>query len=210
MRTMVYDRHTLEALLANSLREKTDSYTVKAILDKYTSLFELLDASEQELQQISGIGYAKARQIKAVLELGRLLAVPPKQERQTIRSPQDAFELFRYELAHLQQEHFIIAGLNTKNHVLFKHTVTIGTLNASLVHPREVFRPLIRHAAASCIVAHNHPSGDSTPSREDITVTKRLQEAGEIIGIDVLDHIVCGVEEFTSLKERGFMDGGKI
>jgi DNA repair protein RadC len=205
LKTMVYDRHTLETLLANSLQERTDSYTVKAILDRYSSLFELLDASEQELQQIVGIGKAKARQIKAVFELGRLVAVPPKQERLVIRSPQDAYELFRYDLTHLHQEHFVVAGLNTKNHVLFKHTVTIGTLNASLVHPRECFRPLIRHAAASCIVAHNHPSSCTEPSREDIEVTKRLTKAGNIIGIEVLDHIIVGANEFTSLKEKGFM-----
>jgi DNA repair protein RadC len=205
MKTMVYDRHTLEALLANSLRERTDSYTVKALLDKYTSLFELLDASELELQQINGIGQAKARQIKAVLELGRLLAVPPKQERQTIRSPQDAYDLFRYELAHLHQENVLIAGLGTKNRVKFTKVVFIGSLNACVLHPREIFRELIRNAAASCIVAHNHPSGDTTPSREDIEVTKRLAEAGNIIGIEVLDHIIVGANEFTSLKEKGLM-----
>jgi DNA repair protein RadC len=208
MKTMVYDRSTLETLLANTLREKTDSYTVKEILKLYPTVLDLLDASEEELQLINGIGPAKARQIKAVLELGRLLSSPPKQNRYTIRSPRDAYMLLKDRIAFEKQENFMCIAMDTKNHVIGIHTITVGTLNSSLVHPREVFRPLIRQAAASFICGHNHPSGISKPSPEDITVTMRLQQVGDLMGIELLDHVIVSANEYTSLKERGYMDGG--
>lgn len=205
MKEMAYDNVNLQTLLAHTLREKADSYTLKELLHHYPTMLQLLNATEEELQQITGIGPTKARQIRSIIELSRLLSAPTKDERYVIRSPKDAFNLLKGELTPLTQEHFIVIGLNTKNHVLFTHTVTIGTLNSSLVHPREVFRPLIKKSACSCIVAHNHPSGDSTPSAEDINVTKRLVQAGEIIGIELLDHIIIGLDEFTSLKEKGWL-----
>ena len=109
------------------------------------------------------------------------------------------------ELRYLKKEHFICLFLNTKNQLIAQETLSVGTLNASLVHPREVFRAAIKCSSASLICVHNHPSGDPTPSPEDVALTKRLVEAGELVGIDVLDHIVIGEQQFISLKEQGLM-----
>lgn len=108
-------------------------------------------------------------------------------------------------MAYLTQEHFVVLCLNTKNEVQFRETVFVVSLNASIVHPRECFKLLIRRSCASAIVAHNHPSGQPDPSREDIEVTKRLSEAGKIMGCEILDHIIVGVEKFVSLKEKGHL-----
>src|SRR5665647_2151693 len=114
----------------------------------------------------------------------------------------DVADLMTEELRYLQKEHFVCLFLNTKNHVVGKETLSMVSLNASIVHPREVFRAAIKRSSASIICVHNHPSGDPTPSSEDIQLTQRLVEAGEIIGIDVLDHIVIGDHSFVSLKEQ--------
>jgi DNA repair protein RadC len=109
------------------------------------------------------------------------------------------------DMRFLSQEHFVCLYLNTKNQVLHKQTIFIGSLNASIVHPREVFREALKRSAASIICLHNHPSGDPAPSREDIEVTKRLVECGKMIGIDVLDHLIIGENKFVSLKEKGYL-----
>src|SRR5665647_1187816 len=117
----------------------------------------------------------------------------------------DVADLMTEELRYLQKEHFVCLFLNTKNHVIGQETLSMGSLNASIVHPREVFRAAIKRSSASIICVHNHPSGDPTPSPEDIQMTARLVEAGQIIGIEVLDHIILGDQNFVSLKEKGFM-----
>lgn len=109
------------------------------------------------------------------------------------------------DLRYLQKEHFVCLFLNTKNHVLAQETLSIGSLNASIVHPREIFRAAIKRSSASIICAHNHPSGDPTPSPEDIQITERLVQAGELIGIEVLDHVIIGDKHYISLKEQGLM-----
>jgi len=121
-----------------------------------------------------------------------------------IRSPEDVYRLFKHMDA-LTQEHLAVAYLTTKNTVIKTETVFIGSLNASIVHPREIFRHAVKLHCASIVVAHNHPSGDPTPSQEDINVTKRLAEAGKVLGIEVLDHIIIGRNKHTSLKEKGYM-----
>ena len=121
-----------------------------------------------------------------------------------IRSPEDVYRLFKHMDA-LAQEHLAVAYLTAKNTVIKTETIFIGSLNASIVHPREVFRPAVKLPCASIVVAHNHPSGDPTPSQEDIMVTKRLSEAGKVLGIEVLDHIIVGRNKHTSLKEKGYM-----
>ncbi len=123
----------------------------------------------------------------------------------SIRSPEDGANYVMNDMRFLSQEHFVCLYLNTKNQVLHKQTIFIGSLNASIVHPREVFKEAFRRSAASIICVHNHPSGDPTPSREDIEVTKRLVECGRIIGIDVLDHLIIGEKKFISLKEKGYL-----
>ncbi|MFF2909773.1 DNA repair protein RadC [Paenibacillus sp. NPDC057934] len=192
------------AIIANTLHEKKSSYTVEEIMKVFSTPEELLGATEQELMQIRGIGKVKAQQVIAALELAKLLN-SPKQPPAFIRSPQDAYEHLYSELSYLSKEHFICLFLNTKNRIIAKETVSVGNLNSAIVSPREVFRAAIKRASASLICAHNHPSGDATPSAEDIQLTKRLTEAGEIIGISVLDHLIIGDQQYVSLKERGLM-----
>lgn len=122
-----------------------------------------------------------------------------------IRSPHDAYELMKEFLGDVDREHFIVLCMDTKNQPTCIQTVHIGSLNSSIVHPREVLKPAILSNSCSCIVAHNHPSNDTTPSPEDIAVTKRLAEAGEIIGIEVLDHLIMCDDHFLSLKEKGYL-----
>ena len=153
---------------------------------------------------VSGLTQKKAEALLAALELGRRVYTEEPAIGQTIRSPEDAASMLM-EMKHLTQEHFVALFLNTKNVVIGKKTVFVGSLNASIVHPRELFHEAIQRTAASIIVGHNHPSGNSQPSREDIDVTKRLVEAGKLIGIEVLDHVIVGFNQYTSLKEKGYL-----
>ena len=196
-------------LLAILLR--TGTYAESAVLLAQRLLSEaggirnLVDMSVEQLTAIKGIGLAKALQIQAGIELGRRLARTVHPEAVVVRSPQDVSRLLMEELRYLTKEHFVCLFLNTKNHVMAQETISIGSLNASIVHPREVFHAAIKRRSASIICVHNHPSGDPTPSPEDIEITKRLVEAGRIVGIDVLDHVIIGDGKFVSLKEQGLM-----
>ncbi|QJC52943.1 DNA repair protein RadC [Paenibacillus albicereus] len=195
----------LAILLRTGSSSETAVHLASRILQQSGSLRGLVDMGHGDLTRIKGIGPAKALQIRAGIELGRRLARSRREETIAVRRPEDAAEVLMEDLRYLQVEHFVCLFLNTKNHIVARETLSVGTLNASLVHPREVFRAAIRHGSASLICAHNHPSGDPTPSAEDRALTARLQEAGELVGIDVLDHIVIGDGRFISLKERGFM-----
>ncbi|MFB6466465.1 DNA repair protein RadC [Cytobacillus sp. Hz8] len=198
-----FDKMTFKLLLATSIREKEDGYVVSEIFSRFPSIQELLEVTEEELLQINGIGKVKAKQIIAALKLARMNPTPVE-NRFTIRSPEDAYNYLK-DMAYLTQEHFVVLGLNTKNEVQFRETVFIGSLNASIVHPRETFKHLIRRSCASAIISQNHPSGSPDPSREDIDVTKRLSEAGKIMGCEILDHIIIGAEKYVSLKEKGYL-----
>jgi DNA repair protein RadC len=202
------DKLTNQELLAILLRTGTKNESVfvlaSRILKEIGTIRHLTEASVDELTRIHGIGIAKAVQIKAGIELGR--RVGRKQaEVLTIRSPHDAANYLMELLSLDQQEKFFCLYLNTKNQVVYEKAVFVGSLNASIVHPREVFKEAVKWSAASIIVSHNHPSGDPTPSREDIEVTKRLVEAGEILGIECLDHLIVGDGRFVSLKEKGYI-----
>ncbi|MCG8502026.1 MAG: DNA repair protein RadC [Firmicutes bacterium] len=165
----------------------------------------LHDISLEELKRIKGIGRVKAVQLKAVIQLAKRIAASGYQDKMCISSPADVSKLLMEDMRYLKQEHFKIIMLNVKNHVLKHVDITIGTLNASIVHPRDVFSEPIRVKCASVILVHNHPSGDPAPSHEDIEVTKRIVEAGKILGIDVLDHIIIGDGKYVSLKEKGII-----
>lgn len=194
-------------LLAIILRVGTRRQSALALADQllahFGSLRELREARCEELQAMEGIGLAKAAQILAALELGRRVQASVKIPA-VVRSPQDAADLIMEHLRYLDREVMRLIILDTKNQVIASPTVSVGTLNASMVHPREIFKECIRRSAASLIVVHNHPSGDPSPSTEDIQVTERLRRAGEILGIDVLDHIIIGDNRFVSMKEEGF------
>lgn len=175
------------------------------ILSDPRGLRYLAEVSLGELCELKGIGLAKAAQIKAAVELGKRLACLGPGFRPAIRSPQEVCTLVMEEMCYLDREHFRVVLLNTKNRVLAVETISIGSLNSSLVHPREVFKRAVQRSAAAVILIHNHPSGDPAPSPEDIEITRRLCEAGQIIGIEVLDHIIIGDHVFTSLKEKGYI-----
>lgn len=198
-----------QELLAIILRTGTKQESVLQLSYRIIQYFEglrlLKDASIEELTSLNGVGTAKAVQLIAAMELGRRVSRLQMEERYTIRSPEDGANYVMEDMRFLSQEHFVCLYLNTKNQVLHRQTVFVGSLNASIVHPREVFREAFRRSAASLICFHNHPSGDPTPSREDIEVTKRLAECGKMLGIDMLDHIIIGDQKFISLKEKGYV-----
>ncbi|ODP30510.1 UPF0758 protein [Paenibacillus nuruki] len=195
----------LAILLRTGTKDESVVHLANRIMRQVGSIRQLVDLSIEELTEIKGIGTAKAIQIKAGIELGRRITRTGKEEVKAIRSPRDAADLLIEQLRYLQKEHFVCLFLNTKNHIISQETLSMGSLNASIVHPREVFRAAIKCSSASIIFAHNHPSGDPTPSPEDVALTKRLVEAGKIIGIEVLDHLVIGDMKFVSLKEQGLM-----
>ncbi|MGG1312410.1 MULTISPECIES: RadC family protein [Cohnella] len=195
----------LAILLRTGTREQSVIHLAQRILNDCGSLKNLASLSWEELTQIRGIGPAKALQLQAAIELGRRVARSRLPETVQITKPQDAADLLMEEMRHLREERFVCLFLNTKNQVIGRETLSVGSLNASIVHPREVFRAAIRRSSASILCAHNHPSGDPTPSAEDILLTRRLTEAGELIGIEVLDHLVIGDNRFISLKETGCM-----
>lgn len=199
------DAELLAILLRTGSKEATALDLAALIMAKFQNLKRLVDASVEELAEIKGVGMAKACQVKAALELARRLARCTESPRPSIKSPDDAAALVMEEMRCLDREHFRVLLLNTKNQVVGVDEVSVGTLNYSAVHPREIFRGAIKRSAASVILVHNHPSGDPAPSREDIEVTQRLVEAGKIVGIQVLDHIVVGEKRYVSLKAEGLI-----
>jgi len=154
----------------------------------------------EDLLHVKGMGHARAAQLLAAAELGRRLW-PDGDAAALVRGPETVFDLTR-DIRAANREHFVGFYLNSRNQVLRREIISIGSLNASIVHPREVYQPAIAVSAASLILAHNHPSGDPTPSEEDLAITRRLVEAGRILGIDVLDHVVVAKDAYTSFKER--------
>jgi DNA repair protein RadC len=158
--------------------------------------------SFEELTKIHGMGEAKAAQVKAALEIGRRLLLAQPEQRPQITSPADVANLLMIEMAHLEQEHLRVVLLNTKNYVLKIETVYIGSINSSAVRIGEVFKTALKQNSAAIIVVHNHPSGDPTPSPEDVAVTRQLVEAGKLLDVDVLDHLVIGQGRWVSLRER--------
>ncbi|MED4851161.1 MAG: DNA repair protein RadC [Caldibacillus thermoamylovorans] len=198
-----------QELLAIILRTGTKNESVlqlaQRLIKEFQGLRMLMNASLEELTKIKGVGEAKAIQLLAAIELGKRIANMKNEERYVIRSPEDGANYVMEEMRFLTQEHFVCLFLNTKNEVIHKQTIFIGSLNASIVHPRELFKEAFRRSAASMICLHNHPSGNPEPSREDIEVTKRLVECGRILGVDVLDHIIIGDKRYVSLKEKGYL-----
>ena len=173
------------------------------VLAEFDGLAGLARAGYSELCEQRGLNHAKASEIMAALELGRRIASLAPEERARISCPQDAASLLTAEMEQLVQETLVVLLLNTRNQVVARRTIYIGTVNSSAVRPAEVLRPAIRENAPSIIVAHNHPSGDPTPSPEDISVTRDLAAAGKLLDIELLDHLVIGHGgRFTSLKEK--------
>ncbi|WP_257820421.1 RadC family protein [Salipaludibacillus agaradhaerens] len=198
-----------QELIALLLRSGTKSESVlqlsTRVIQHFNGLTLFKEAQVKELTAIKGIGEAKAIQLLAALELGKRVYHFSSEERYVIRSPEDVAQYMMDEMRQLNQEHFVVLYLNTKNQVLHKETIFIGSLNASIVHPREIFREAFRYSAASIVCLHNHPSGDPEPSQQDIEVTQRLVESGKMLGIALLDHVIIGDRRFSSLKEKGYI-----
>jgi DNA repair protein RadC len=198
------DGELLGLLFGIGSREKTAVELAGEVISEAGGLHGLYNVSVHELMRANGIGEAKACIILAAVELGRRIGQVRNPGRPVISSPADVERLVRGRIANLDRENFVVVLLNTKNEVIETPTVSIGTLGASLVHPREVFKPAIRASAASVILAHNHPSGKVEPSREDREVTRRLGEAAGILGIEMLDHVIVG-DGYFSMKEHGML-----
>ena len=200
--------NTME-LLAIILRTgvKGDSVlmTSQKLLSEFGNLQNIAQASVAEMCRVRGIGKAKAIQIKAALELGKRIEDPDYKPGYPVQTPEEAVKSVQSKLKGKRKEHFYILCLNTRNRVDETRQVSIGNLDSSIVHPREVFKDAISSLAAAVIFVHNHPSGDLEPSAEDINLTKRLIEAGELLGIPVLDHIIVGNKGYTSLKSRNLI-----
>ena len=190
-------------LLALVLRQ-SDLEAAMHIREQFPTLAELARASEQEITQIKGIGPQTAAALQASLELGRRLLNEALPNKRQVRSPEDAAMILTPVISHQEQEHFVVLYLNTRNVVTDEEILYKGSLNTSVVRVGEVFRGAIRRNCAAIIVAHNHPSGDPEPSPEDIALTHRLVEAGKLLDIEVLDHLIVGTHHgFVSLRERG-------
>lgn len=168
-----------------------------------TSLGFLLESTEEELRQIQGIGPAKAARLRACAELAKRLAngAPADGRRYVIRRGKEVFEYLQSTVSDLDREHFCILHLNSRNEVIGREVVSIGSLDATIVHPREIFKNSIKKSAASIVLVHNHPSGNPAPSDDDLSITRRLVEAGRLLGIGVLDHVIIARGSFVSVRE---------
>jgi DNA repair protein RadC len=194
----------LAILLGTGSKGNTAVALAGQVISESGDLFGLHGVSVHDLLGLHGIGEAKACIILAAVEFGKRLGRVRNPGRPVISSPEDVDGLLRGRIANLDRENFVAVLLNTKNEVIEFPTISVGTLSASLVHPREVFKPAIRASAAGIVLAHNHPSGKVGPSREDREVTRRLKGAAEIIGIEVLDHVILG-DGYFSMKEHGII-----
>lgn len=197
------DSELLAIILRVGSKNENVIRMAERLLSQFGGLIGLARASFEEMCSSHGIGEAKATQIKAALELGRRMQMASPHEKPQVRSPADAANLVMMEMGLLEQEQLRVVLLDTKNFVLRIPTVYSGSLNTAVVRIAEVFRDAIRVNCAAIIVIHNHPSGDPTPSPEDVRVTEMIVDAGRLLDIDVLDHLVIGRNRFVSLKERG-------
>jgi len=194
----------LQLILGRGVAGESVAVTAQKLLSHFGSLQKLSEASIEELSSIKGIGLAKASQIKAVFEISRRLSTQaPSYKSKELTDPEKVYRLIKNKLKDYHKEHFYIIALNSRNYSIAE--VSVGSLNASIVHPREVFAEAIKNKAASVIFVHNHPSGDPEPSEDDLEITKRLTESGKILGIEVIDHIIITKTEFVSFKERGLI-----
>lgn len=193
----------LAIILGSGMRGVPVLQLAQQILVKFGTLENLVGASVEELCKIKGLGIAKALQLKAAFSLGLRVSKKIPTARYRIEHPDHAYNLIKDELQNEKKELFVVILLDTRSCLINHHVISVGTLTRSLVHAREVFNPAIRHHAASIVVAHNHPSGDPTPSQSDFAITTSLIKAGKIIGIHVNDHLIIGSQGYISLRDKG-------
>lgn len=194
----------LQLILGRGIAGESVAITAQKLLSHFGSLQKLSEASIEELSSIKGIGLAKAAQIKAAFEISRRLSTQaPSYKSKELADPEKVYLLIKSKLKNYHKEHFYIIALDSRNHSIAE--VSVGSLNESIVHPREVFAEAIKNRAASVIFVHNHPSGDPEPSEDDLEITKRLVESGKILGIEVVDHIIVAKDSFFSFKNKGMI-----
>jgi DNA repair protein RadC len=194
----------LLAVLLGTGRKGESVLLVAKKLLKAAPFEKLPFLTPDEFRKISGIGPAKACELLASIELGKRLFQNKKVTIAQLLSPKDVFDNLK-DIRESKKEHFVVFFLDSRNQQIHREIISIGTINASLVHPREVFEPAVKYLAVQVILAHNHPSGELEPSEEDLTVNKRLVEAGKLLGIEVLDHIIVTKDSFSSFKENGLL-----
>ena len=202
----VISTHELIAIiLRTGSRQESVIELSKRVLYKYDNLKALSNAPVKDLMKIRGIGTSKAIELLAAFELGKRVHKESFHSQVKFHSPESIYLYLKDELEMKTQEHFIALYLNTKGELVKKETLFIGSLNSSLIHPRELFKHAVLNSAASIIVAHNHPSGDPTPSSQDIEITKILHKNGTMMDIELLDHIIVGKDRYYSFKEKGII-----
>lgn len=190
-------------LLGTGLAGKSVLILAQELVIRFGGLQGLLSASIEELKQVKGIGEAKAILLKAAFGLAMRAAKEGQEHHPHIQSPEEAFEIARMEIGHFKKEALLVLLRDIRGKVIHREIVAIGTLSEVLVHPREVFNPAVRHQAHSLILAHNHPSGDPTPSQKDIELTKHLLHSSRVMGIGLDDHLIVGKEKFYSMRRQG-------
>ncbi|PTE95170.1 RadC family protein [Staphylococcus equorum] len=197
----------LLAILINTGRKGSSSIDIaNELLKSVDNLKELKMLSISDLNKIKGVGLYKALILKAAFELGERMHSGSVDDKIQISSPKDVADFMMGKMEHLTQEKFIALFLNSKNVIIKQKTIFVGTLNSSIMHPREIFSEAIKCASNAIIVLHNHPSGDVTPSNEDIKTTERLKKCGQVLGIDLLDHIIIGDHIYLSMVEEGYFN----
>jgi DNA repair protein RadC len=206
----ISSQELLAVILGKGIKGESVLVTVQKLIQHFGNLQNILEASVEDLMKVRGIGFAKACQLIASFELSkRLLKENIEMEKERVKknaitSPSEIVKFIQSEIEDYSKEHFFVISFDVRNRILGIDKTSKGTLSASLVHPRETFESAIRRHAAQIIVAHNHPSGDCEPSEDDVRITKRLYEAGKIMGIELLDHIVVTKDNYTSLKDKNF------
>jgi len=191
----------LQLILGRGIAGESVMVTSQKLLSQFGSLQKLAEASIGELSSVKGIGPAKAAQIKAVFEIGRRISTQtPSYKSKELTNPEKVFKFMRSKIKDYSKEHFYVIALNSRNWSVSE--ISIGTLDSSLVHPREVFSEAIKNKAASVIFVHNHPSGDPEPSEEDLAITKKLIDSGNVLGIKVIDHIIITRSNFLSVQNQ--------
>ncbi len=196
----------LAAILGRGIRGESVVKTAQRLLDRFGTVEQMANASVEELSTIRGIGLAKSCQLKAAFELAnRLDKSSQNREKLVIKSPEEAYLEIKGKSRGQMKEHFWAILLNTRNQVIKTSEISVGSLDTSLVHPRELFKEAISASASSMILAHNHPSGNPEASQDDIKLSKRLMEAGQLLGIEIIDHIIVGDGKYISLKREGLI-----
>ncbi len=200
------DYEVVELLLTLGTPRRDCKQQAKDLIKKFKNLVSVLDAKSENLQQIKGVGPANILGIKLFQSLSERYSKEKLETKTLLNSPKEIFEFLKEKIGKEKKECFVSLYFNTKNNLIIDE-ISVGILNASLIHPREVFNKAILNNASHIVIAHNHPSGDSTPSQDDITTTQRLTEAGKIIGISIVDHIIVSRDNYYSFREKGLVSG---